>query len=221
MPARWDAWKMGLLGWAVFGALTGGGRPCFAQDPLGGGDRKRTDVPPACEGGYRRTGWLHDFPLDRGWTLYADCAHPERPMVAVASETAWPMALARSENVALPEKFDRIGTGAGGSAFVEHAISELIQRTGVTSGTGVLRAASASVAPARPTVESGSQVRIWRRDGVVAIDMAGIALESGGTGARIRVRVTPGGAVLRGTVRAPGSVELDAPGSGGFAGEGR
>jgi flagella basal body P-ring formation protein FlgA len=63
-------------------------------------------------------------------------------------------------------------------------------------------------------------VRIWRRDGVAAVDLAGKALESGAVGSRIRVKAAQGGAVLRGTVRGAGSVELDAPGSGGLGGDG-
>jgi hypothetical protein len=108
------------------------------------------------------------------------------------------------------------------AAVAEPAIPKDIQRTGTSSETGVLRVLPALVASAaRPAVESGSRVRVWRWDGVAAIDLAGIALESGAAGARVRVRVSPGGAVLRGTVRAAGSVELEAPGSGGFAGEGK
>jgi hypothetical protein len=135
-----------------------------------------------CRDGYRRLGALRDFALGNAWTVYANCAHPEMPRLAVAdggqSESGWP-------EPAFPAR------------------------------------SRAAPAAAAPVVAAGAQVRLWKRDGVAAIDLQGAALESGAAGARIRVRVAPGGKVLRGTVRGPGSVELDARAVPGFSGEGR
>jgi len=160
-----------------------GSAPCSAQAPRAG-----------CEDGYRRAGALRDFALGRGWTVYADCAHPERPRVAVAASGPRPTAS---------------GESAGLRALEE------ARRAVEPSGSLV----PAEAAP-RPDVEPGSSVRLWRRDGVAAVELAGKALESGSVGSRIRVKAAQGGAVLRGTVRAAGSVELDPPGSGGFRGDG-
>jgi Chaperone for flagella basal body P-ring formation len=71
------------------------------------------------------------------------------------------------------------------------------------------------------TVRSGSRVRLWLRTPVARIDLSGIAMEGGAPGEMIRVRIAPGGKVFRGTVRAAGSVELDAAGGQGFRGEGQ
>jgi hypothetical protein len=74
----------------------------------------------------------------------------------------------------------------------------------------------------RLVVEPGSQVRLWRDDGRVRLDLAGVALNGGAAGAVVRVRLAPSGKVLRGVVRGPGMVELDGAGEvSGFRQEGQ
>lgn len=63
---------------------------------------------------------------------------------------------------------------------------------------------------AAPAVRAGDQIRLWLRSPVARVDLSAIALENGAAGTTIRVRVEPGGTVLRGAVRSVGSVELGA-----------
>ena len=133
-----------------------------------------------CRHGYRPQSVIRDFALGREWAVFASCAHPEAPWIAIAqyrpdAERPLPAALAVSDFV---------------------------------------RGAATAVRP-------GSRVRLWLRTPVARIDLSGIALEGGAPGEVIRVRIAPGGKVFRGTVRAVGSVELDAADGQGFRGEGQ
>ncbi len=159
---------------------------------------------PECPDGYRRLGALHDFALGKAWTIYANCAHPEMPRLAVAEggRTVLPRAVAGGEG------------GKSSPSEAEWPAEPRIL-AGRQKEDGAFNQTPA------PEVAAGAQVRLWKRDGVVAIDLPGTALESGSTGARIRVRVAPAGKVLRGTVRGPASVELDPRAVPGFLGEGR
>jgi hypothetical protein len=79
--------------------------------------------------------------------------------------------------------------------------------------------AEADVPHALPAVRAGDRIRLWLRSPVAQVDLSAIALENGAAGATIRVRVEPGGTVLRGAVRSAESVELGA--GDGFRGAGQ
>ncbi len=83
----------------------------------------------------------------------------------------------------------------------------------------VAEEAQADVPHAAPAVRAGDQIRLWLRSPVARVDLSAVALENGAAGATIRVRVEPGGTVLRGAVRSAGSVELGA--GDGFHGAGQ
>lgn len=57
-------------------------------------------------------------------------------------------------------------------------------------------------------VRGGARVVLWRTSGDVQIQLTGIALESAPLGAELAVRIGMQGAVVRGIVRGPDSVEL-------------
>jgi Chaperone for flagella basal body P-ring formation len=123
-----------------------------------------------CSFGYRRQSVISDFALGQDWTVYASCAHPEGPRVAV---------------------------------MVSRPVAAAARAAAVAVGQNVL-----------PTVRVGSSVRLWLSSPVARIELSAVALESGSAGATIRLRATPGGKVLRGTVWAAGSVELNTGGEG-------
>jgi len=159
---------------------------------------------PACRGGYRRQGTFYDYTLGRTWTVLVSCGHPEMPRLAIDPGAPQSGELA-----------DR-GLAIAGPALVP-------QTTEALSPSPSLRYASATPSPPARPVLAGSRVRLWKQDSQVRIEMAGVALESGGIGVPVRVRMPVGGQVLRGVVRGPGSVEL-AEGlgfSGGFSGVGQ
>ena len=62
-------------------------------------------------------------------------------------------------------------------------------------------------------VRAGRQVRLFRSDPSIHIELAGVALDNGAAGAQIRVRVPGQGKVFRGTVRTASSVELGIAGA--------
>lgn len=63
-------------------------------------------------------------------------------------------------------------------------------------------------AEARVWVRGGSRVLVWRTSGDVQIQLTGVAVESAPLGAELAVRIGMQGAVIRGIVRGPDSVEL-------------
>jgi hypothetical protein len=147
-----------------------------------------------CDRGYRRQGAIFDYALRREWAVYASCAHPEAPRVAVA--------LDRNDDRNEGRNESRAGA----------------------PGRGAAAESAAFAPPPPPVVRSGARVRLWRRSATASVELAATALEDGAAGAAIRVRTADGGAILRGRVRAPGSVELEAGGPGfesGFQGGGR
>jgi len=146
-----------------------------------------------------------DFTLGRGWLIYANCDHPEMPRQAVADgeQARLPPGV-----VARPQAFRDIPKTPG-TVLADPILNPVVNP--------VVNPVSA---PA-PAVAAGARVRVWKRDAAAAIDLAGVALESGRVGAEVRVRIDPGGKVLRGTVRGAGSVELAVPDTAGFRGEGQ
>ena len=127
-----------------------------------------------CRQGLRQQSVISDFALGRAWTVYASCAHPETPRIAIMVDQETAQAPSRA-----------VGAATTGPA------SDL------------------------PAVRMGSKVRLWLSSPVARIALSAVALENGAAGATIRVRATPGGKVLYGTVRAPDSVELVAAGFSG------
>jgi hypothetical protein len=225
MWARWGGSKRraaAVLCGAIYAAAVGGDPAGLAQASSqrapGGRDAGRDAAQPACRAGYRLMGKMRDFPLGWDWMVYADCLHPEKPRQAVALEAG---ALSPAPE---PARYQEEKTGTEGETRPSPGAGE--SETEARAGASIAHKSASpkavsAAAPATPAVAAGGAVRVWRRDGSVAIDLGGVALESGGTGSRIRVRIQPGGKTLRGTVRGAGSVELEAPGAGGFQGEGR
>ncbi len=159
--------------------------------------------PGACRDGFRRQSLLRDYALRRQWIVFASCLHPEIPRIAVADASAAPP----GSDEPAPQRRDpepRSGTDAHRSVLK------------ASPPLPALVGAGPPVTAAMPVVQAGSRVRLWRRDGIVQIDLAGMALASGGPGAAIPVRLATGGKVLRGTVREAGSVELDPRSGRGF-----
>lgn len=153
-----------------------------------------------CIGGYRQQSSIEDRTLGRSWAIFASCLHPEMPRLAFL------------EGGRVERPFDQ-NDNAGQSSALASAITSDGRRAG-------LQAPAARVTATSIQVELGSRVRLWRRDARTQIDLAAVALESGPTGASIRVRLRPGGVILRGIVRAPGSVELEPREASGFSGGG-
>jgi hypothetical protein len=178
---------------ALLAAAAAPSAACAAED--GGG----------CSGGYRRSGELRDFTPGRSWVVLVNCAHPEMPAVAVG-----PIANPIADPGGGPKPGAPIAAGAARNPPEGNPPRE---PAGVAAAPG-----SAGFAPAARAVREGDRVRLWRRNSVARIDLAGVALGGGAAGAAVRVRVAPGGAVLRGTVRGPGSVELDRWQGSGFSG---
>jgi hypothetical protein len=154
----------------------------------------------ACRGGYRQSGVLRDFTLGRRWMIFVNCAHPEMPRIASLDAVSGEV----SKSEAGPDK-PRMALAVSGEIPPPPAA--------IGSPAGL-----AAPAAAPRLVAAASRVRLWRRDSVAAIDLAGTALDSGAEGAEIRVRVTAGGQLLRGIVRGPASVELSLRRAVGFTG---
>ncbi len=61
-------------------------------------------------------------------------------------------------------------------------------------------------------VKAGSTVRVWMANGSTQMNLEAVALGGGGHGASVPIRLMAGSrAVLHGTVRGPGVVELSSP----------
>jgi hypothetical protein len=198
------------------------------QFSVAGETSPATVAPSPCRDGYRRTGLLRDFELGRGWAIFTNCAHPEMPQVAVITGADGLDSGAGGEIARLQPSGLAASPVGSVSARLTHIFPAISRKDAETTDPAPrsMRPAESGFGPsamatAPPTVEAGGRVRVWRRDGVVSIDLAGVALDRGSAGAGIRVRVSPGGVVLRGTVRGPASVELDVNARSGFAGEGQ
>jgi hypothetical protein len=150
----------------------------------------------ACRNGYRAESPIRDYALGRDWSVFSDCAHPERPRVAVAARN-----------------FSQEAAPGG-------TLSPLQAHLDIAVPSWPRLPPHPSLAAAVPAVQPGSRVRLRRETASVRIELAGTALDGGVPGSSIRVRTSPGGAVLRGTVRSAGIVELEA-GAPGFTGERR
>ncbi len=134
----------------------------------------------------RRT--LLDAAQGRRYLLAGSCEHPERPWRVVKAES-----LAES----------RAGRQDGGRAKSADA------RQGNTRAESEI-VPSSDTGWHRPVVAQGSHVRVMRETASAHVEMAGVALMAGRVGESIAVRVVSGSgeAVLHGTVRGEGSVEL-------------
>jgi hypothetical protein len=146
--------------------------------------------------GYRKQGIRADYATGLSWAIYSSCIHPEAPWVAV------PLHMSYSKTNLLETNRDQHSTVAS---------SEI-----TSSDTGIIlpEIRAAAPAPARDpvTVRTGDRVRLWSRSAMAHVELDAVALENGALGTTIRLRTMPGAPVLRGTVRAEGSVELEPPG---------
>ena len=142
---------------------------------------------------------FRDYTLRQTWDVMGNCLHPEMPRIAVAR--------------CIDERLERADTTSGPPT----GLGDEADGKGIQGGEhdAALRRpfydfSSAEGARSLLLVIAGGRVRLWRQDRVARLDLAGIALESGGAGSIVRVRLPELGKIFRGVVRAPESVEMEA-----------
>jgi hypothetical protein len=197
-PGKAGVGAMGILCGALVAASGG-----VDADPVPARPRERD----GCRQGYRLQNIRTDYALGNSWAILANCIHPEMPRLAVAIDVH---GVERHAEANLPRDWQSF------AAQGEFAAQGGLARVALKGGTTLVKPSDARAVLPPPAVQAGGNVRLRRDDQSAHVDLAGIALESGRTGDSIRVRVMPGGIPLRGIVRAPGWVELQAAGVQGF-----
>ena len=162
--------------------------------------------------GYRVQQVMRDPVLHNQWLLVADCAHPARPLIAIAMQME-KLPRQRSVQPRVHETF---------------AISTTMQTPHLPAYLPVVvRQAASSIevdasrwragqlitsVPAPLLVHAGDRVVLWNQEPQLRMAIAAIALEYGHAGQVIHLRRdqpnTVQNATLTGVVRGPGSVEL-------------
>ncbi len=169
--------------------------------------------------GYAVVQVVRDPILGQAWAQVQDCAHPSRPLVAIAlpKQAAAHTAARKATVLVTPsthaEASASVVAPSVWAAQMPHA--SLPQLPGYRPLT--VRMAQPQAAQAYPTsapvlVRAGDRVTLWNREPDLQMNLAAIALEYGRAGQVIHLRRTSGFGqpeeTIAGVVRAAGSVEL-------------
>ncbi len=165
--------------------------------------------------GYTVQRVIADPVLGAQWALVANCAHPERPPIAVA--------LSEEDSRLLQQQAARLAAigeepAMPGMPEVPRYIPALVRldRSPILSSTSTVGRSNTMFtkisAPAPMLVRAGDRVVLWNQEPQLRMAIEAVALEYGHAGQVIHLRRGGQGASLNatitGVVRGPGSVEL-------------
>jgi len=176
--------------------------------------------------GYAVVRVVHDPVLGQAWVQVQDCAHPSRPLVAIAlperavtHRTSAPAIRTAHATASHPAM---AASGMAANEFLA-SMSRASQpqlptytpqavRMATPQEVAQSQAAQAFQTPAPVLVRAGDRVTLWNREPDLQMNLAAIALEYGRAGQVIHLRRTGGFGkpedMIAGVVRAAGSVEL-------------
>jgi hypothetical protein len=170
--------------------------------------------------------------LGRQWVLVVDCAHPQRPPVAVLLDhfhasrrpvqgpaISSPAELSAQRAVQLPVLPSSVMSPPGASLALSGAHPVQPHIRPASSGSTLLASVpsrpssdAGSPAPSPVLVRAGDRVLVWNQEPQLRLELAAVALEYGRAGQVIHLRrrglQANQNITMTGIVRGPGSVEL-------------
>jgi hypothetical protein len=160
---------------------------------------------------------LRDPILGQSWAEVQDCAHPSRPLIAIAlpgkavyAEAVYAESQPRADRE-IEMQASEVSAAAHRAAPFQ-TLPQLPAYQPVSVHLALAQTEQASPIPTPVLVRAGDRVTLWNQEPDLQMNLAAIALEYGRAGQIIHLRRTGGFGkpekTIAGVVRAAGSVEL-------------
>ena len=168
---------------------------------------------PVLAAGYAVLRVVRDPVLRLGWAQVIDCAHPARPLLAIAVSNAQVVQANRRGEQPVSMHATLPGARASSSALISAAaLPQIPAYIPVAVHLAAPQAAQAAQPLPPVLVRAGDHVTLWNQEPDLQLNLSAIALEYGRAGQVIHLRGTGGFAskaeTIAGIVRGAGSVEL-------------